>query len=518
MGRSSTKKEKSTPSTNGNKTPNAKLQSLKSPNQSTTKNENLAASQPPKKAKSNKNNSLVFNSSKSFNTSTSSSPSLLKNNSFRAEHDFQEKPRQFITLGILLISIAYYGFSRKSSTDDLWAQHIGKQDALEEDIRAIVFICCFIFLTFCFLQLRDSVLLRPHPGVWRIVHGIGMLHLLFMSILLVNNKAGAQWIVKLFFPDIHELQKKEEAEPQSCALTFSTFIEQLKEPWIIAHSIGWWGKMLMFRDWKVCWVLSLLFELIEMSLGFMIPQFTECWWDSLFLDFLGANLLGMIAGWYTLKVMESRVFDWSGTQTLSPSNKVYKFVSRLSPYSFTKYRWHMLSSIKRFFQVLVLLFVCLMMEVNAFLLLNALNIPKDSAFNKVRLLIVFLVALPCAAEYYEYINSTSVKRLGPNVFVMAANMMVEILVWGKFWDSDVSPAPSEVQLPWVCFSFLFLLYLIMSYALSDELGIFSVFSVQRKLPDKATLEKTEFLREALDFLFLLSFFPLIYLMKQWVYN
>ena len=47
--------------------------------------------------------------------------------------------------------------------------------------------------------------------------------------------------------------------------------------WFMAHVTGWWGKMCMFRDWRFCWVLSLSFELLEMSLQFIIPDFQECW-------------------------------------------------------------------------------------------------------------------------------------------------------------------------------------------------------------------------------------------------
>jgi hypothetical protein len=28
----------------------------------------------------------------------------------------------------------------------------------------------------------------------------------------------------------------------------------------VAHALGWWGKMVMFRDWGVCWLLSIGFE------------------------------------------------------------------------------------------------------------------------------------------------------------------------------------------------------------------------------------------------------------------
>jgi threonine/homoserine/homoserine lactone efflux protein len=47
-----------------------------------------------------------------------------------------------------------------------------------------LFAIAFIFLTHCFLQCRDSVLIRPHPGVWRVVHGIGMLYLMCLGVVM----------------------------------------------------------------------------------------------------------------------------------------------------------------------------------------------------------------------------------------------------------------------------------------------------------------------------------------------
>lgn len=41
-------------------------------------------------------------------------------------------------------------------------------------------------------QCRDTVIIRPHPGVWRVVHGVGMLYLMCLAVLLVHDKAGAR--------------------------------------------------------------------------------------------------------------------------------------------------------------------------------------------------------------------------------------------------------------------------------------------------------------------------------------
>ncbi len=34
-------------------------------------------------------------------------------------------------------------------------------------------------------------------------------------------------------------------------------------------------------------MLSVAFEMLECSLQFIIPEFKECWWDSLLIDLLG---------------------------------------------------------------------------------------------------------------------------------------------------------------------------------------------------------------------------------------
>ena len=46
-----------------------------------------------------------------------------------------------------------------------------------------------------------------------------------------------------------------------------------------AHMIGWYFKMLLLRDWWICWVLSASFEILEYTLEHQLPNFSECWWD-----------------------------------------------------------------------------------------------------------------------------------------------------------------------------------------------------------------------------------------------
>ncbi len=45
------------------------------------------------------------------------------------------------------------------------------------------------------------------------------------------------------------------------------------------HFFGWWLKTLIIRDWWLCTVISIMFELLEYTLEHQLPNFSECWWD-----------------------------------------------------------------------------------------------------------------------------------------------------------------------------------------------------------------------------------------------
>jgi hypothetical protein len=38
------------------------------------------------------------------------------------------------------------------------------------------------------------------------------------------------------------------------------------DEFVLAHVLGWWGKAIMLRDYWICWVISIAFELLEYSL------------------------------------------------------------------------------------------------------------------------------------------------------------------------------------------------------------------------------------------------------------
>ncbi len=45
------------------------------------------------------------------------------------------------------------------------------------------------------------------------------------------------------------------------------------------HFFGWWLKTMILRDWWLCTVVSIMFEVLEYTLEHQLPNFSECWWD-----------------------------------------------------------------------------------------------------------------------------------------------------------------------------------------------------------------------------------------------
>lgn len=106
----------------------------------------------------------------------------------------------------------------------------------------------------------------------------------------------------------------------------------------VAHFLGWFGKMLIMRDWYVAWICSAVFELLELTFRYWLPNFYECWWDSLLLDLFGCNLLGITLGHYFLKYFGVSKINWvKGGQKQDVAvkacdgNLVLKLFSKLTP-------------------------------------------------------------------------------------------------------------------------------------------------------------------------------------------
>ena len=169
--------------------------------------------------------------------------------------------------------------------------------------RGIV-ACILFFLLFGMLHVPDGPFIRPHPFVWRLVLCASLVYELFLVYILFQVKIPACLEIKikcfLFIVktvnDARQLLKSldptlgvplpDKDYGGNCRIyDFDNPIDPWHNLWdkmdgfVTTHFVGWWLKTLILRDYWICMVISVGFEVLEYSLEHQLPNFSECWWD-----------------------------------------------------------------------------------------------------------------------------------------------------------------------------------------------------------------------------------------------
>ena len=77
-----------------------------------------------------------------------------------------------------------------------------------------------------------------------------------------------------------------------------------------SHVFGFFLTTLVFRDWWICTVLSVMFEFLEYSLEHQLITFYECWLDHWIIDVLICNAGGTVLGLLTLRYLSMKTYNW----------------------------------------------------------------------------------------------------------------------------------------------------------------------------------------------------------------
>ncbi|XP_057841329.2 CDP-diacylglycerol--serine O-phosphatidyltransferase 1 isoform X3 [Cryptomeria japonica] len=298
-----------------------------------------------------------------------------------------------------------------------------------------------VFLGYCLLQAPSTILIRPHPAIWRLVHGIAVIYLVSLTFLLFQNRDDARQFMKFVHPDLGvELPERSYGTdcriytPENPKRRFNNVYETLFDEFVIAHVLGWWGKAIMFRNQPLLWLLSIGFEMMEVTFNHMLPNFNECWWDSIILDIFICNWFGIWAGMKTVRYFDGKTYEWVGiSRQRSIMGKVKRTLGQFTPANWDKDEWQPLSGPWRFFQVFGLIIVFLTVELNAFFLKFCLWIPPRNPLNAYRLIIWWLIAVPTIREYNSYLQDRkSIKKVGTFCWLSLAICIVELLICIKF--------------------------------------------------------------------------------------
>ena len=158
---------------------------------------------------------------------------------------------------------------------------------------------------------------RPISFVWRLLLSVFVLYVMFMTFVLMLPAGKARSLFRMFDSELGvPLPERNYAEdcrvftPDHPTSPVANISDAVFDVHFVAHFLGWWGKMLFMRDWYVAWICSGMFEVCELTFRHWLPNFYECWWDHLFLDLFGCNLIGIILGHYTIKYYGIDKINW----------------------------------------------------------------------------------------------------------------------------------------------------------------------------------------------------------------
>ncbi|GAB4819217.1 hypothetical protein N2152v2_006263 [Parachlorella kessleri] len=319
-----------------------------------------------------------------------------------------------------------------------------------------------VYLGYSVVQGPDSPMVRPHPAVWRLVHGVMVCYLLFLVFLLFQTVDDARLFLRHMYPELG-VELPEKTYGEDCNLTlpggginWPAIKGTVFDEFVVAHTWGWWGKALFLRNNIMLWTISILFELMEKTFKHYLPNFNECWWDSWVLDVAICNALGIVTGMWTVRYFRSKEYNWTGlSQQPSLLAKAKRSVLQFTPYSFDDFQWGVFSSPLRFLQCLFVVCIILLFEVNCFFLKSELWVPPTNPLNTYRIFILFFMALPALKEWYEFIDSESTdifNKLGTYAWLAVAMAFGETLVVIKFAKGLFpQPWPRHVVLAWSIF-------------------------------------------------------------------
>lgn len=330
--------------------------------------------------------------------------------------EFFTKPHTITSLIIMLLVLIYLAFYKKKDT-----------------VITGFIITYLVFLVISLLQFTDSVFERPHPAVWRIVKGTSIYYLLILVFVLFQDKDSVRQWLRYLDPNLG-VSLPEKNYGTNCSLTLNNLYNQM-DLFVPAHIIGWYFKALILRDYYLCWVLSIMFEVIEYSFQHHLPNFAECWWDHWILDVLTCNALGIHLGIMTCQYFNAKMYKWRGKINIQ----------------FEIFRW--MSSARTFRQyigIIVLVFVILAAELNTFYLKYLLWIPPDHYLNLIRLIIHVLMGCVSVREGYAYFSDRMCKSFGYQLWICIACICVECLICVKFGKNEFTEnMPMGVKVFWV---------------------------------------------------------------------
>ena len=353
---------------------------------------------------------------------------------------FLYQPHTVLSFLLVLCLLLYFAFhpSTAEAAD-------GSQASLVTNLKLAALVCSLFLLLLGLLVFPSGPFVRPHPLLWRLSFGLGVVYELSLILLLFQTKDDARRGLQLLFPYLgRPLEERTYAE--HCELSLANVYSAL-DIFAVGHLLGWLIKSVMLRDSLLCWLLSVQWELIELLFRHWLPNFAECWWDSWLLDVLLTNGLGIYLGQLLCERLEMRAYKWTRLQDIpSLLGKLQRGLLQFTPHDWTVVRWESTSTINRFLAVNIVLLALNVAELNAFFLKALLWIPPPCPLNFARLLVWALLGPSAIRQVFVYMRG-GVHSIGLFTFLGCCILATELLLIVKMGKGEfTAPMPHRVRL------------------------------------------------------------------------
>ena len=120
----------------------------------------------------------------------------------------------------------------------------------------------------CTISFPAFRLILP-PGA---VLAANVLYCMTLAYLLWQDDTAGRELVQYLDPSI-DRPAPERSYGQDCEFTLNNIYHGFFDLFALAHFVGWFGKAVILRDFWFCTVLSVMFEIVEMSLSHQIQNF-----------------------------------------------------------------------------------------------------------------------------------------------------------------------------------------------------------------------------------------------------
>ncbi|KAK6973721.1 phosphatidylserine synthase 2 [Biomphalaria glabrata] len=333
-----------------------------------------------------------------------------------------------------------------------------EEPSLDRDYNAKrgLFALILAFLLFGIINTPDGPFIRPHPVFWRLILCISIVYELCLVFLLFQDVHSARLIMKHFDSSLGQpLPEKDYGG--NCLIYDANHTDPLHNFWdkmdgfVPTHFIGWWLKTLVLRDWWLCTVLSIMFEVLEYTLEHQLPNFSECWWDHWIMDALVCNGLGIYLGMKTLRYLSMKPYHWRGMWNIPTYRGMLKrLAQQFTPHSWIDYDWKPTSSLKRWLSMLGVISMFLLAELNTFYLKFVLWIPPEHYLCLSRLVVFLFMGAAAMRETFQFLDDPNCKKFGRQSWVIVSIIITELLIVLKFdWNTVTKPLPKPVAIFWL---------------------------------------------------------------------